>query len=98
MKRFFWGGIHPAGHKEMAPAASIAVLPAPAQVVVPLSQHIGSPAQPLVSVGDLVAMGQKIGDGQGLCVPVHAPVSGRVVAIEERPHPGGMRTAVVMCR
>ncbi len=34
-------------------------------------------------------MGQKIGDGEGLCVPVHAPVSGVVEAIEDRPHPGG---------
>ncbi len=96
MKRLFWGGIHPSGHKELADPARITTLPAPAQAVIPLSQHIGAPAQPLVAVGDQVTMGQKIGDGQGLCVSVHAPVSGRVTAIEARPCPGGVRTAVVI--
>lgn len=96
MKRFFWGGIHPTGHKEMASAAQVTVLPPPVQVVVPLSQHIGAPAKPLVAVGDTVTMGQKIGDGVGLCVPVHAPVSGKVTAIEDRPHPGGIRPAIVI--
>ena len=96
MRRLFWGGVHPPEAKEMASAAQVTVLPAPAQVVVPLSQHIGAPAQPLVAVGDQVKMGQKIGDGEGLCVPVHAPVSGRVIAIEDRPHPGGVRRAVVI--
>lgn len=96
MKRFFWGGIHPAGHKEMAPAGRLETLPAPAQVIVPLIQHIGAPAQPLVQVGDQVAMGQKIGEGHALYAPVHAPVSGRVTAIEDRPHPGGMKPAVVI--
>lgn len=96
MKRFFWGGVHPAAHKELTHTPELTVLPAPAQVIVPLSQHIGAPAQPLVAVGDYVTMGQKIGDGQGLCVPVHAPVSGKVSAIGEYPHPGGVRPAIVI--
>ena len=70
---------------------------APKQVVIPMQQHIGAPCVPLVQVGDTVKRGQKIGDGEGLCVPVHASVSGRVVAIERRPHPtAGSALAVVI--
>ena len=58
-------------------------------MVIPLQQHIGAPCTPLVSVGDKVLRGQKIGDGEGLCVPVHASVSGTVTAIEPRPHTSG---------
>ena len=54
-----------------------------------MSQHIGAPCVPLVKKGDTVTMGQKIGDNQGLCVPVHSPVSGLVKAVEMRPHTGG---------
>ena len=43
----------------------------------------------VLAVGDVVKKGQKIGDGEGLCVPVHASVSGKVVAIEPRRHPKG---------
>lgn len=89
MKSLFFGGVHPDGHKEMSAGAPLAAMALPAQAVVPLRQHIGSPCQPLVAVGDTVCVGQKIGDGGGLCVPVHAPVSGVVEAIEDRPHPGG---------
>jgi len=59
----------------------------PAVVVVPLIQHIGVPCAPLVSVGDRVFMGQKIGDAEALITaPVHSSVSGKVLAIEPRPH------------
>jgi len=54
-----------------------------------MQQHIGAPCTPLVKVGDRVLRGQKIGDGEGLCVPVHASVSGTVTAIEPRPHTNG---------
>ena len=60
-------------------------------------QHIGAPCTPLVQVGDKVLRGQKIGDGEGLCVPVHASVSGTVTAIEPRPHSrGGSVLSVVI--
>lgn len=88
-KQTFWGGVHPAGRKELSSGAPLVPCPPPRQVVIPLLQHIGRPCTPLVSVGDHVDMGQKIGDGEGLCVPVHASVSGTVVAIEPRSHPGG---------
>ena len=96
MKRAFFGGVHPKGYKELSREAAIVPLH-PSVVSVAMSQHIGAPCQPLVKVGDRVTVGQKIGDGQGLCVPVHASVSDTVTAIEARPHPGGnLQTAIVI--
>ncbi len=97
MKHLFFGGIHPAYRKEMSAKSTPSDPVIPKQVIIPLSQHIGAPCEPLVKVGDKVLRGQKIGDGEGLCVPVHASVSGTVVAIEPRPHPGGrMVNAIVI--
>lgn len=89
MKRPFFGGIHPPYQKELSSEAQLDVSFSPKTVAVPMLQHIGVPCTPLVQVGDTVKKGQKIGDGQGLCVPVHASVSGKVTAIEPRRHPSG---------
>jgi len=97
MKRLFFGGIHPKYNKEMSTGITEFVEIKPKQVVIPMVQHIGAPCTPLVQVGDRVLRGQKIGDGEGLCVPVHSSVSGTVVAIEPRPHTNGrMINAVVI--
>ena len=97
MKRLFFGGIHPKYNKEMSTRVTTFHSITPKQVVIPLQQHIGAPCAPLVQVGDHVLKGQKIGDGEGLCVPVHASVSGTVVAIEPRPHTSGrMVNAIVI--
>lgn len=97
MKRLFFGGIHPKYNKEMSKTVTFFQTIYPKQVIIPMQQHIGAPCQPLVSVGDRVLRGQKIGDGEGLCVPVHASVSGTVVAIEPRPHTSGrMVNAIVI--
>ena len=87
MKHLFFGGIHPPYNKEMSTKVTTFRTVTPKQVVLPMQQHIGAPCTPLVQVGEHVLRGQKIGDGEGLCVPVHASVSGTVTAIEERPHP-----------
>ena len=87
--RLFFGGIHPKYKKEMSTQVTTFHSITPKFVVIPLQQHIGAPCTPLVNVGDTVLMGQKIGDGEGLCVPVHASVSGKVIAIEPRPHTSG---------
>ena len=87
MKKLFFGGIHPRYNKEMSTANLSFKTIVPSRVVIPMRQHIGAPCTPLVQVGDTVKRGQKIGDGEGLCVPVHASVSGVVIAVEERPHP-----------
>ncbi len=97
MKHLFFGGIHPKYNKEMSTRVTTFHSITPKQVVIPLLQHIGAPCKPLVSVGDKVLRGQKIGDGEGLCVPVHASISGTVIAIEPRPHVNGrMIEAVVI--
>ena len=85
----FFGGVHPNDQKTLTCEKAIEQLPAPAQVVIPMSMHIGAPCAPTVKKGDTVTVGQKIGETTGLGVPVHASVSGKVVAVEPRPHPNG---------
>ena len=85
----FFGGVHPNDKKSLTCEEAIRPLPAPQQVVIPMSMHIGAPCKPLVKKGDSVTLGQKIGDNAGLCVPVHASVSGTVAAVEPRPHSNG---------
>lgn len=95
MKKFF-GGIHPAYRKELSASSEPVRAVATKQVVIPLQQHIGAPCTPCVRVGEQVARYQKIGDGEGLCVPVHASVSGTVVAIEPRPHTSGREVNAIV--
>ena len=85
----FFGGVHPKENKWYACDKATQVFPEPDVLVIPMSQHIGAPCKPLVKKGDLVTVGQKIGDNQGLCVPVHASVSGKVKAVEAKPHTNG---------
>ncbi len=85
----FFGGIHPKENKFYACSRPLRDFPEPDVLVIPMQQHIGAPCKPLVKKGDSVTVGQKIGDGQGLCVPVHASVSGVVKAVEPRPHTSG---------
>ena len=85
----FFGGIHPKENKWYACDKAVQEFPEPDLLVIPMSQHIGAPCKPLVKKGDTVTVGQKIGDNEGLCVPVHAPVSGKVKAVELRPHSNG---------
>ena len=97
MNKLFFGGVHPKYNKEMSTQDPVLQTVTPKTVVIPMQQHIGAPCVPLVQVGDTVKRGQKIGDAEGLCVPVHASVSGTVVAIERRPHPtAGSALAVVI--
>ena len=82
----FPGGTHPhegVNGKAVNSGNAIRELPAPARVVIPLSQHIGAPCKPIVQRGDLVLAGQKIGEAGGfVSAPVHSSVSGKVVGIE----------------
>ena len=83
----WYGGIHPVEGKDATEAKALVTFPVPETVVIPLSMHLGAPANAIVSVGDYVKMGQKIGEAAGfISAPVHSSVSGTVVAIEERPH------------
>ena len=97
MARSFFGGIHPKENKHYAENSPVQEFREPDLLVIPMGQHIGAPCKPLVKKGDLVTMGQKIGDNEGLCVPVHASVSGVVKAVEMRPHTSGtMMMSVVI--
>ena len=81
------GGVHPTEHKEATEGKALVRFPDPEIAVIPLSMHMGAPATALVQVGDTVKVGQMIGQQEGfISAPVHASVSGTVVAIEDRPH------------
>ncbi len=87
------GGVHPAGRKDLSADRPIRALPLPERLFVPLQQHVGAAATPVVAVGDQVLKGQLIAAGQGtISAPVHAPTSGRVVALGDyaAPHPSGL--------
>ncbi len=89
----FEGGIHPRYNKDRSSGEEIRPLPAPAQIVIPLSQHIGAPAKACVKKGDDVLMGQTVGEPGGfVSCPVHSSVSGTVLSVE--PRPGAMGAPV----
>ena len=85
----FFGGVHPKENKWYTQDQIVQEFPEPDILVIPLSQHIGAPCKPLVKKGDRVLVGQKVGDNEGLCVPVHASVSGTVKAVEMKAHTNG---------
>lgn len=88
--RTFRGGIHPVGYKELTSGRAIVTMTPPAEVIVPLKQHVGAPCEPLVKKGDVVNKGQKIGDSdEFISAPVHAPVSGVVKGIQPCTDPSG---------
>lgn len=84
------GGVHPHDRKAPASGKRAERLAPPKQVILPMSLHIGAPCEPLVAVGDQVKLGQKIADSPAaVSAPIHASVSGKVVAIEPRLHSNG---------
>ncbi|MCL2740428.1 MAG: RnfABCDGE type electron transport complex subunit C, partial [Oscillospiraceae bacterium] len=91
MKSFkFHGGAHPRYNKRQSQYFKIEDIGAPAQVILPVLQHIGKPAKPIVKQGDRVLFGQKIAEGQGdVSASVHSSVSGIVEKIAPHVHPGG---------
>jgi len=87
------GGLRLQGHKRESTTQPILDVPVPAQLVLPIEQHVGEPAEPVVGVGDYVLKGQLIAEPDGeLGAPVHASSSGTVVAIERWPVPDDMAT------
>ena len=97
MAQAFFGGVHPHDMKAATNEKAIEKLPAPAEVVIPMSMHFGAPCTPLVKAGDHVKVGQKIGGFKGLGAPIHASVSGTVKAVEPRPYSmGGNMMSVII--
>lgn len=89
----FPGGLVLDGQKLRSTQTSIQTLPISDTLTLPLQQHIGEPATPVVKVGDKVLKGQTIAQAQGhVSVSLHAPTSGTISAIDERPipHPSGL--------
>ncbi|WP_326909353.1 electron transport complex subunit RsxC [Sedimentibacter sp. MB31-C6] len=79
----FRGGIHPPHHKTKTENVAIENALEPNIVVIPLSQHIGAPCDSLVTVGEKVKVGQKIGESKAfVSSPVHSSVSGTVKKID----------------
>ncbi len=84
-KLTFAGGIHPYDGKALSKDRKIRDAASGSELVYPLSQHIGAPAQPIVAKGERVLAGQKIAESGGfVSAPIHASVSGTVKAIEPR--------------
>ena len=94
------GGIHPAERKTLSNRTPIQRAPLPKRLVLPLNQHIGAAAEPLVALGEYVRKGQLIAAANGfVSVPVHAPSSGTVSFIGPQPYPhvsGMLAPAIVI--
>lgn len=89
-KLTFKGGVHPNDNKKSTASKPIERMPIPAELIYPVSQHIGAPCTPCVQVGEYVKMGQKIADSDAfVSAPIHSTVSGTVKAIEMRNVPNG---------
>jgi len=92
------GGVHPDDRKHFSAEKAIENLPMPALLHIPLQQHIGAPAAPLVKRGDMVKKGQLLARSQGaISAPVHAPTSGRVMGIGGYPahHASGLSVRTI---
>jgi electron transport complex protein RnfC len=82
--------VHPHDYKHYSKDSATVVLPLPEKVIIPLSQHIGAPSNPIVKVGDEVKTGQVIAEAGGyVSIPQHASISGKVTKIDQFPHPVG---------
>jgi len=95
----FHGGLYLPGHKEPSLQRPLARVPLPPRLYLPLQQHIGTPAEPCVEVGDAVLKGQVLAFAEGyVSVPLHAPTSGRIVEIDDHPvpHPSGLSAPCVV--
>jgi len=82
-------GIHPDTHKSATERKAIESNKLPSKVILPVRQHIGAPCEPIVKKGDPVKKGQLIASAAGFVSSnVHATISGTVVDISDKPHPG----------
>lgn len=89
MFKGFRGGVHPNDRKSLTVNRLIEVAPIPDKVIIPIRQHIGAPATPIVSKGDIVKKGQVIAKNEGfVSSPVHSSISGKVIDICDCSHSG----------
>jgi len=92
----FRHGVHPPDSKELTAGISSRRMPFPKEVILPLSQHTGAPAKPLVCAGDRVERGDMLAEPGGfISAPVHATASGVVKQIGLWPHPNGTESPAI---
>lgn len=94
----FSGGIHPPTMKSQSSGVPLRMAPLSEIFIVPLQQHLGPEGEPCINVGQSVLKGQPLSFGRGRMLPVHAPTSGTVRAIEPHviAHPSGMAEQCVV--
>lgn len=96
MKTFALGGVHPPENK-LAENQPIEILALPKTVAIPLSQHLGVPAKPVVSKGDMVVAGQLIAKGEAfISANIHSSVSGKVAKVDAVMDASGYRKTAVL--
>ena len=97
LKTFFLGGIHPAENK-LSAQKKVETLDLPKQVIIPLGQHIGAPAQAVVKKGDKVKAGTLIAQASGfVSANIHSSVSGTVAKVDViADSAGNLKPAVVI--
>ena len=94
-----FGGLKLQGFKSISMSTATQAAPLPKKLVLPLKQHIGHAAEAMVKVGDRVLKGQMIAATKDyVSVPLHAPSSGKVIALEKHrvPHPSGIATDCIV--
>ncbi len=94
----FPGGVHPREEKELSEHCAFEVMPDPGMVILPLSQHLGKQAKPLVEKRATVVKGQVVADADGfISAPVHSPVNGTVKSIGRESNSSGfVKDAIVI--
>ena len=94
------GGVHAEEHKTATALQPIVYdFPLPKKLYIPLQQHVGKPAEPLIRVGDTVLKGQLLAYSQGMIsAPVHAPSSGIILDVNEypAPHPSALPIRMIV--
>ncbi|MCX7087095.1 MAG: electron transport complex subunit RsxC [Methylococcales bacterium] len=94
------GGVHPEAHKTATANLPIVTdFPLPKKLYIPLQQHVGKPAEPLIRVGDKVLKGQLLAYSQGMIsAPVHAPSSGTILDVNDypAPHPSALPIRMIV--
>lgn len=92
-------GVHPDDRKRPAADRPLRVMPMPEKLYLPLQQHLGGPARPVVLVGQQVKKGELIAEAQGMIsAPIHAPTSGTIAAVTDitAPHPSGLTLSAII--
>lgn len=90
-------GSHPPEYKDSTAEKKLEILPPPERVYIPLHQHFGNPAEPLIKKGEEVLLGQKIGEASSLfSASIHASVSGKVLSVDGHTHPLGRPVLTVV--